>query len=65
MTIETKYSIGDEVWFTTQYRRPVKAKITGIHIVGKPLFLTYLFEEYAPRLECALFPTKEELLKSL
>lgn len=65
MTIETKYNIGDEVWFTTQYQRPVKAKIIGIHIVGKSLYLTYLFEEYAPRLESALFPTKEELLKSL
>lgn len=65
MIIKTKYNIGDEVWFTTQYLRPVKAKIIGIHIVGKSLFLTDLFEEYAPRLECALFPTKEELLKSL
>lgn len=65
MTIETKYNIGQEVWFTTQYRRPVKATIIGINIVGKPLFPTYLFEEYAPRLECALFLTKEELLKSL
>ena len=65
MKIETKFNIGDEVWFTTSYQRPVKAKITGIHIVGKPLYLTYLFEEYVPRLESVLFPTKEELLKSL
>ena len=64
MTIETKYNIGDEVWFTTQYRRPVKAKIIGIHIVDKSLCLRYLFDEYSPRLERYLFPTKEELIKS-
>lgn len=65
MTIETKYNIGDEVWFTTRHREPVKAKITEIHIVGTSLSLLYLFDKYLPRIDRYLFPTKEELLKSL
>ena len=64
MTIETKYNIGDEVWFTTNSRQPVKAKITKIYIDGESQ-CRYLFDEYVPRLERDLFPTKEELLKSL
>lgn len=66
MTIETKYNIGDEVWFTTYNKRPVSAKITAIKIVGSKLrLIEYLFLDYAERLESCVFPTKEELLKSL
>lgn len=66
MTIETKYNIGDEVWFTTYNERPVSAKIIAIKIVGsKNSLIEYLFLDYGLRLESCIFPTKEELLKSL
>ena len=65
MEIKTKYNIGDEVWFVTQGKRIAHARIVGIHITSTTLWTTYHFEDYAPRVESALFPTKEELLKSL
>ena len=65
MKIETKYDIGQEVWFITQGERLAHARIVGIHITSTTLWTTYYFEDYAPRVESALFHTKEELLKSL
>ena len=66
MTIETKYNIGDEVWFTTYNNTPTSAKIIGIKIIGsKNSLIEYIFLDYAERLESALYPTKQELLKSL
>lgn len=69
MTINTKYNIGDEVWFSEE-GDAICEKILGIEInvyKGK-LFIEYLFanDSYQYGLnEVALFPTKEELLKSL
>lgn len=66
MTIETKYNIGQEVWFTTFNKRPASAKINGIKITGsKNHLIEYQFLDYGARFENSLFPTKEELLKSL
>ena len=69
MTIETKYNIGEEVWFQTLGIN-YKAKITNIHIdifFDKKHIVHYNLQRngYAyERHEDELFPTKEELLKS-
>ena len=67
MTIDTKYNIGDEVWYS------IKGKvyheiIDHIEIdVGKygETHIYYNSEGKFPHREDRLFPTKEELLKSL
>ena len=67
MTIETKYNIGDEVWFLHQ-NKAVLGKIEQISTLyreeyAKPYEEYYLFNDwYGIEL---LYPTKEELLKSL
>jgi hypothetical protein len=69
MTIETKYNIGDEVWFIEE-NEPKSDVILGIEInvyKGRQ-FIEYLFanDSYPYGLnESELFPTKGELLKSL
>lgn len=65
MTIETKYNIGDEVWF--MYRDiPIKDKIIRItiNIIKNDVCLLYETARFVFS-ESDLFPTKEELLKSL
>lgn len=69
MKIETKYNIGDEVWF---YRgtAPTKGKIESIDVTmtGKHLLIRYyIITSIALYFlsEKDLFPAKEELLKSL
>lgn len=70
MTIETKYNIGDEVWFMNE-GEPTSEKIVRIDVeqyerkqfveytvVLSDVILTSFYEQ-------ELFPTKEELLKSL
>jgi hypothetical protein len=70
MTIETKYNIGDEVWFQTLGIN-YKALITHVHIDvftdGDHIIHYDLLREDYPyeRNEDELFPTKEELLKNL
>lgn len=63
MTIETKYNIGDEVWVKTYSGKVYCNRITGIHI--KQGLIVYSLFNFADRTEQELFPTKEELLKSL
>ena len=70
MTIETKYNIGDEVWFADQgqplYREVVMIEprirkdrqIIKYYVDFDDVRLAIFYEE-------DLFPTKEELLKSL
>lgn len=69
MIIETKYSIGDDVWCSLF--NGVKVKINAIHIIAiSPDNVTI---EYSvvwnggawSRMENELFLTEEELLKSL
>lgn len=70
MTIETKYNIGNRVWFQTLGVN-YKAKIVhinidvfpdGEHMIHYKLHNKgYSYERH----ESELFPTKEELLKSL
>lgn len=69
MTIETKYNIGDEVWFLYN-REPVNKDIRAIKTgTSRRLqYIKYVFRENElsfEKDESELFPTKEELLKSL
>ena len=70
MTIETKYNLGDEVWFMNE-GEPISEKIVRIDVeqyerkqfvqytvVLSDVILTTFYEQ-------EVFPTKEELLKSL
>ena len=70
MTIETKFNIGDEVWFMNE-GEPISEKIVRIDVEQ---YERKQFVEYTVVLgDCILttfyeqeiFPTKEELLKSL
>lgn len=71
MTIETKYNIGDEVWYANIFGEPFKTKIYGIvaEILGNKAFISYYVglneESFSLKRESVFFPTKEELLKSL
>ena len=69
MTIETKYNIGDEVWI--QYNMmPEKMIITHINCYCRKrgtlkTEIRYVLNNVLSVDERVLFPTKEELLKSL
>lgn len=72
MTIETKYNIGDEVWvewFTTPTKRVVESllfvKDTEIEKIMYSVVNPDDRREFYDADESELFPTKEELLKSL
>lgn len=70
MTIETKYNIGDEVWFILggKARQGIILGIT-FHNLGHTLSSYYynvqIGVSHGSFNESDLFPTKEELLKSL
>lgn len=68
MTIETKYNIGDEVWTI------IENKVCKYHILSitakkgmrnEEIEVKYYIGNCEWRYEHELFPTKEELLKSL
>jgi hypothetical protein len=64
MTIETKYNIGDEVWVMSYNNHIHCDKIVSISIKSD-LSIMYNFSCLFSREESKIFPTKEELLKSL
>ena len=70
MTIETKYNIGDEVWGAS-HEEIWSGRITAIttyHVFGIERIEYKVFVEEEMHFtfkEEELFPTKEELLKSL
>ena len=67
MTIETKYNIGDKVWFHTS-RGPICGTIESITVTKYGLIAELSSEELVEDINWPLdklFPTKEELLKSL
>jgi hypothetical protein len=70
MTIETKYKVGDGVWFNT-LGITYKAKVMEVRIrifSDNDIIINYSLERngyYHERNEDELFPSKEELLKSL
>jgi hypothetical protein len=68
MTFETKYNIGDEVWVMHDNRcrcTIVKSIRTMIHDYTSLIDIEYFIEVGEWLHEGRLFPTKEELLKSL
>lgn len=67
MTIETKYNIGDEVWYKG-YKELFRDKVFNIKIIVDnegEIIVEYDLWGDVIKNECQLFPTKEELLKSL
>ena len=66
MTIETKYNIGDEVWAIVE-NKVCKYPILNITVkmLNKVIKVMYYIGNCEWRYEYELFPTKEELLKSL
>lgn len=66
MTITTKYNIGDEVWFIFG-GKPYKSRVLGIKVWSQDWYIYCVrqFQSSGDILEELLFPTKEELLKSL
>lgn len=76
MEIKTKYNIGDEVWFMNN-NKPKSMKVWDIEVQIKTAFdgqydYGYYIRSYYHDFGCHnivevpnLFPTKEELLKSL
>lgn len=71
MTIETKYNIGNEVWVMSD-GKPTQGKVKWIDIhigrLGKEQIIEVRYQVLSydtPYSEGLVFPTKEELLKSL
>lgn len=66
MKIETKYNIGDEVW-TIVENKVCKYPILSITVKmpNKAIEVMYYIGNCEWRYEYEVFPTKEELLKSL
>ena len=71
MTIETKYNIGDEVWFMF-VNKPIKGTVAKIDVdIAKTgdRYIEHYKVEVSDVWYCKigqlLFPTKEELIKSL
>lgn len=72
MKIETKYDIGQEVWVINNTQKAVNVQVQHIDVEfhsatpfdDDMLSITYEFG-FGKRREGFVFPTKEELLKSL
>lgn len=75
MTIETKHNIGDEVWIEmwviADGKKYKKVRVFGVTVnvrTNGDIIIEYALTRsgyYYARNEDAIFPTKEELLKSL
>lgn len=71
MTIETKYNIGQKVWAANIFREPIKVKVYGVVAEVKNNNILIYYRVGFDKNGCVLrkeelvFPTKEELLKSL
>ena len=63
MTIETKFNIGDYVWFMHKLE-PISAKVTSFTIyVDKTIVIEYFFEKpFEFRREKYLFRTKARII---
>ena len=66
MTVETKFNIGDEVWFMYKLK-PICERVTSLTIYTcNKLVIEYFFEvPFVFIREEKLFSTKQELLDSL
>lgn len=68
MTIETKYNIGDEVWTIIENKAckyPILSITAKKRTQTEGIEVMYYIGNCEWRYEEELFPTKEELLKSL
>ena len=74
MTIETKYNIGDYVWVDIYKKSPMRGKIVGYKCkidgnIKDELYMVHLYFVFHTEIRHLqpdkVFPTKEELLKSL
>lgn len=72
MTIETKYNIGDEVWVAMSETKLRRCRIERVKIDVAEGVMNERYDIMADKWcfpitmpSAALFPTKEELLKSL
>ena len=68
MKIETKFSIGDEVWFKGYKNLPFVSTISqSLIFVGcdKGILISYALRDNNIKMESELFRTKQELLNSL
>ena len=64
MKIETKHNVGDEVWLLF-LGKPFKSKVYQVIGGKEKLYRCEFYLQSATFREDELFPTKEELLKSL
>jgi hypothetical protein len=64
MVIETKFNIGDEVWFKTNLGNIVSDKIKDIEITVSTFDIYYDFYGWFKRKESELYATKEEVLNT-
>lgn len=74
MTIETKYNIGDEVWLMYE-NKAITARVLDMNVEIREHIMGDVFASCYCKIKCPhftreihdshLFPTKEELLKSL
>jgi hypothetical protein len=67
MKIDTKYNIGDEVWYKG-FKEIFHDRISNIRIDVDCLREIQIYYELwgnATKYECQLFPSQEELLKSM
>lgn len=67
MEVKTRYNIGDEVWAMLN-NRPHCFRISGIEVYCNSLHTntgTRNNPQHLYFLDCACFPTKEELIKNL
>ena len=68
MKIETKYDIGQEVWIL-DFEQPCKGEILSIKTFNmykkEHDYVSYYIQNLGSKREQEIFPTKEELLKSL
>lgn len=69
MTIETKYNIGDKVWFmhnnSVNCETIIKIDVFIERDVIYNNIFYHIYNYCSPYIEQKLFPTKEDLLKSL
>ena len=70
MTIETKYNIGDKVWTLDFFDEPHEGEVLSISTFNnykykRRDYISYYIHYLGNRNEREVFPTKEELLKSL
>lgn len=69
MRLKTKYNIGQEVWTLDFFEQPCKSEILSISTFNlykkEHDYVSYYIHNIGKRKEKEIFPTKEELLKSL